>query len=157
VDFYEFFAWSLGVGYESKVLEQAVKPAPIAAVESAPLAVVEPAPIAAEPVDWTALAQKLPCDKGVPEQAAERKRLFIAMDADGRGTVTVPEFTAALQGFLGLSDNQIDFNRVVEASFTATKQITTPQGEAPSEVIKLKEFRLLLEKIRDAFASNIAA
>ena len=117
----------------------------------------QPQPQAAAGFDsvWQELAAKLPTGKS-PEEKQKRDILFKKFDPNGNGYLSLAEIDAAMKKVLDC-DALFDAKQVTMRAYQAAKDANKGDQNttAGDDFVDKKEFRLLLQYLRDYFELHV--
>merc|ERR1712025_1445730 len=100
-------------------------------------------------IDWEEVNTKLPYARTKDDFAA-RKELWDGMDVNGNGYLSLAEVTKGIRDVIAV-DELFDAIPAINRSFHHCKNVATNQGEHGDDYIEFREFRLLLQTLRQFF------
>ena len=100
-------------------------------------------------VNWEEISAKLPTNKADPEEKANRKKLWRAIDYNGNRYASLAEIDKGVRDVL-LLDDIFDAKPAIMRAFQATKD-AVPTGGLGDDYIEFREFRLFLLALRQRF------
>merc|ERR1712215_73683 len=100
-------------------------------------------------VDWDLINTKLPYAR-TKDDFTKRKELWDAMDVNGNGFLSLAELTKGVQDVLAVEE-LFDAIPAINRSFHHCKNVSNNPSEHGPDFIEFREFRLLLQTIRQFF------
>merc|ERR1711892_545850 len=100
-------------------------------------------------IDWEEVNAKLPHARTKVDFAA-RKELWDAMDVNGNGYLSLAEVTKGVRDVIAV-DELFDAIPAINRSFHHCKNVSTNPSEQGPDFIEFREFRLLLQTLRQFF------
>jgi len=100
-------------------------------------------------VDWEEVNTKLPYAR-TKEDFSKRKELWEAIDVNGNGFLSLAEVTKGVRDVLAV-DELFDAIPAINRSFHHCKNVSTNPSEHGPDFIEFREFRLLLQTLRQFF------
>merc|ERR1711872_146081 len=107
------------------------------------------APLIRMSLDWEEINEKLPYARTKDEFSA-RKELWDAMDVNGNGYLSLAEVTKGVRDVIAV-DELFDAIPAINRSFHHCKDVSKNPSEHGPEFIEFREFRLLLQTLRQFF------
>jgi len=100
-------------------------------------------------VDWEEVNSKLPYARN-KDDFAKRKELWDAVDVNGNGYLSLAEVTKGVRDVIAV-DELFDAIPAINRSFHHCKNVSTNPSEHGPDFIEFREFRLLLQTLRQFF------
>merc|ERR1739838_246169 len=100
-------------------------------------------------IDWEEVNTKLPHARTKVDFTA-RKELWDAMDVNGNGYLSLAEVTKGVRDVIAV-DELFDAIPAINRSFHHCKNVSTNPSEHGPDFIEFREFRLLLQTLRQFF------
>ena len=102
-------------------------------------------------IDWDAITNKLPTEKGNIEQKEQRVQLFRDFDPNGNGICSLAEIEKGIRDVLQI-DEIFDAKPAIMRAFQIAKNVTkSRRGDLGDDYIEFREFRFFLLSLRQYF------
>jgi Ca2+-binding EF-hand superfamily protein len=106
-------------------------------------------------MDWRTLAASLPVSKSDDGEKKLRLQMFNQFDVGKNGILELQELVDGLQKHLNTDVANLDLRMIIASAFRKAKQVVTPEGKEPTKVVEQREFRLLLQYLKQCLEYKI--